>query len=188
MNKRGVSEIIAYVLLMAVVITISVIVYQWLKSYVPQEALACPDGVSVSIPDVIYHCGANGVNTLNFTLENTGTFSIVGYYIKAANSSTQDIATQDLSKYYAGDAGFLAGSAIQYAAGNNTFLPGNIEDINKNANFFNLNKLDVNKNIKPFVGTISKIEITPIMYVDYKGKRKVASCTSAILDEPITCS
>lgn len=183
MNKRGVSEIIGYVLLMAVVITISVIVYQWLKSYVPQEALACPDGVSVAIPELVYNCSAN---SLNFTLENTGTFSITGYYIKATNSSTQEIATIDLAKYYAGDAGFVAGSAVQFAANNNTVLPGNIEDIKKNANFFNLNKFT--NDVKPFPGTIASIEITPIMYVNYNGKKRVASCTSAILDEPIACS
>ena len=47
-NKKGVSEIIGYILLVAIVVTISIFVYQWLKTYVPQDAISCPDGVSLS--------------------------------------------------------------------------------------------------------------------------------------------
>jgi len=43
-NKRGVSIVIGYVLLIAISIVISILVYQALKTYVPKEALECSDG------------------------------------------------------------------------------------------------------------------------------------------------
>ena len=79
-NKKGVSEIIGYILLIAIVVAISVFVYQFLKSYVPKESLTCPDGVTLLIPDYKYNCLEN---LLNFTVQNEGTFSIGGYFIHA---------------------------------------------------------------------------------------------------------
>ncbi len=83
-NKRGVSEIIGYILLIAIVVVVSIFVFQWLKSYVPQSALTCPEGTTVSIPEYKYDCTAN---MLNFTLENDGTFSIAGYFIHAESET-----------------------------------------------------------------------------------------------------
>ena len=51
LNKKGVSVIIGYVLLIAFAILISAGVYAWLKTYVPREPLNCPDGVSIFVKE-----------------------------------------------------------------------------------------------------------------------------------------
>jgi hypothetical protein len=184
-NKRGVSVIIGYVMLIAIVITISLLVYQWMKSYVPQEALQCPDGVSVVLQDYKYDC-TSGNSLLNFSLVNQGTFSVAGYFIKASNDSSQEIATTDLTPYYIGQDQALSG-----AAGNiilfgpcdtklcNLLSPGKSRDMLDNA--FNLSKYN-------FPGQVKYIEITPIRFIDYKGQNRLASCSSATITEKISCT
>ena len=71
-NKKAVSNIIGYLLLVAIVIVISMIVYQWLKTYVPTDAIQCDEGVSIGIDDYNYDCEDNA---LNLTIKNSGRFT-----------------------------------------------------------------------------------------------------------------
>lgn len=173
-NKRGVSVIIGYVLLVAIVVVISIFVYQWLKTYVPQNSLQCPDGVSVSMPSYDYNCTTD---VLSFTLENTGTFSIAGYFIHASNQSGQ-VAAIDLSPYYTGSSSVGANGILYNYY--NVIPPGNSVDPSKN--IFNLSKFP------PFTGTLTEVTIIPIRYVQYNNKNMTASCGSAQVSEPISCS
>jgi len=78
MNKKAVSVIVAYVLLISIAITLSVLVYNWLRFYVsPGNDIECPDGVRLVIKS--YECGAN---QLNVTLENKGLFNVSGFIIR----------------------------------------------------------------------------------------------------------
>jgi flagellin-like protein len=173
-NRKGVSEIIGYILMIAIVVAISVFVYQFLKSYVPKDTLTCPDGVTIIIPDYKYNCTAN---MLNFTLQNEGTFSIGGYFIHASNSS-QGIATIDLTHYYTGTYQLSSG-AISFGF-TNVLDPGKI--VPKVSNGFNLSI------IPPITGTLNRIEIIPMRYVVYQGKNRTASCGNAKISLPIACN
>ena len=175
-NKRGVSEIVGYILMIAIVIGISVFVYTWLKSYVPQSALTCPDGVSASVPDVIYNCTSN---TLNFSFYNDGTFSFSGYFIHATNDSSQQIAALDLTPFYNGP-GTKGGNSIVFSY-YNILDPGKEKDVNYNS-------YALSGTSKPIAsGTLKEIEIIPMRYVEYNGKDRVASCTSAKVSVLLTC-
>ena len=178
-NKRGVSEIIGYILMIAIVVVISIFVYGWLKTYVPQESLTCPDGISVSLPAVVYNCTSNG---LNFSLSNEGTFSIAGYFIHATNDSTQQIASLDLSRYYRGPPGNPTGTSIMFSY-YNVLDPGKAKDANYNS--YNLSSLYRSPGIA--AGTLKALEIIPIRYVDYNGKSRTTSCSSAKVTIPLTC-
>lgn len=184
MNKRGVSEIIGYILLIAIVVVISIFVYGFLKTFVPQESLTCPDGTSVSVSNFVYNCT---LNTLNFSLDNSGTFSIAGYFIHASNDSTQQIAAIDLTPYYFGPSGYYAqgsNSILFTTYGSldpNNFDPGKEKDITTNA--YNLSL-----SIPIASRTISKLEIIPIRYVEFNGKSRQATCGNAKIDIPISCS
>ena len=46
-NKKGLSVMIGYVLLVTFAIIISAIVYQQIKTYLPTEDKVCPEGVSL---------------------------------------------------------------------------------------------------------------------------------------------
>ena len=91
MNKKGVSIMVGYVLLISVGLIMGVMVYQWLKTYVPNETLECPDGVSVLVEETECSNGA-----LELTLKNNGLFNIYGYYIRATFDNLEEIATHDL--------------------------------------------------------------------------------------------
>jgi len=175
-NKRGVSVIIGYVMLIAIVIAISVGIYHWMKSYVPQDALTCPDGTSVSIPDYIYDCSSN---QLNFSLKNTGTFSVAGYFIKATNNSNQNIATINLVPYYTG-IGTVAKNSILfsgYLSGLNPRDPGSTIPL-KNNGF----------NLPSSINHLVTIEITPARYVTYNNQVRFSTCGNAKISEKVSCS
>ena len=51
-NKRAVSMIVAYVILITIAIALSILVYNWLRFYVgPGEKVECPEGVSLIIQE-----------------------------------------------------------------------------------------------------------------------------------------
>ncbi len=82
-NKKGLSTIIAYVLLITITLSLSVLVFNWLKLYTnPDETPECPDGVSISLSN--YNCNES-INNISFTIKNTGRFNITDLNIKVHN-------------------------------------------------------------------------------------------------------
>ncbi len=82
-NKKGISELVAYVLLISLSIALSIVVYNWLRAYViPYQPKTCPDGISIIIKD--YTCYSGNI-TLN--LSNKGLFRIDGYIFRINNES-----------------------------------------------------------------------------------------------------
>ena len=87
-----------------------------------------PTGYLYLVISYNYSCADN---TLNLTLQNTGTFNISGYFIHGSDSPNQQIATIDLTEYYSGDY-TIANNAVYYfllTEGNlnpslNPFKPG----------------------------------------------------------------
>ncbi len=75
MNKRGISEVVGYSLLIVVALTMSVMVYSFLKAYVPKDKPECQEGISIIIESL--NCTNNGAeNNLSLILQNTGLFKI----------------------------------------------------------------------------------------------------------------
>ena len=92
MNKRALSEVVGYVLLVAMAIALSAVVYYFINSYLPKQTSNCPDGVSIIIND--YKCD-NINNLLNLTMQNKGLFDIDGFILKASNDSNMPAKTLD---------------------------------------------------------------------------------------------
>ncbi|MDD3993925.1 MAG: hypothetical protein PHX15_01885, partial [Candidatus Nanoarchaeia archaeon] len=77
-NKKGISNIIGYVILISITISLSILVYNWLSFYVQEDTTPkCPDGISISIED--YSCSPS---MISIKLKNRGRFSIDGYIMK----------------------------------------------------------------------------------------------------------
>ncbi|MEM4625233.1 MAG: hypothetical protein QXJ28_00490 [Candidatus Pacearchaeota archaeon] len=92
-KKKGLSEIVAYVMLVLFVISMAVLVYVWLKIQLPKEKIECSDEVSVSISN--YSC--DPINKfIIITLQNKGLFYIDGVNIRVSNRSG-DPPTQYIS-------------------------------------------------------------------------------------------
>jgi hypothetical protein len=84
-KKNGLSNVVAYVLLISITLSLSVFVYGWLKFYVSEDDMeGCPSGVNIIIKD--YECvlpdseGEGG--RLSVTLKNKGLFTIGGYVLR----------------------------------------------------------------------------------------------------------
>jgi len=89
-NKKGLSIMIGYVLLISAAIFMSFIVYAWMKSYVPKETPECPSDVSILITKA--ECSNNKII---IDIKNTGLFSIEGYTLSGRETDSGEIV--DLS-------------------------------------------------------------------------------------------
>jgi len=86
LDKRGISIIIGYIILVSMAVGLSVLVYNWVVHYVPSgDVIECPEGTSLSIVDV--KCDMVS-HTLNFSVKNTGLFSIDGFVSKVNDVET----------------------------------------------------------------------------------------------------
>lgn len=172
-NRKGLDVVIGYVLLIAISIAISIFVYQWLKTYVPVDAVACSDGTSVFIKTISYNCTNQSIY---ITLKNNGKFSVDGYFIHASNvSDPNSLATIDLSsKIITG--GEIAGSSIVFSSQiENSLTPD--EPSNEKTSSFNVAGF----------GIINKIEIIPIRLQVVDNKNRVVSCSDSKIDEILNC-
>jgi FlaG/FlaF family flagellin (archaellin) len=171
-NKKGLSIVIGYVLLIAVSVVMSIIVYQWLKTYVPKDVIKCDEGTSVFIRDVHYDC-VNSI--LNITIKNNGRFSVDGYFIHVSNKTNEELAVIDISsKIISG--GNISGNAIRFSDWTeNSLAP---EDNNVRSSSFNV----------AGYGTLTKVEIIPTRIQKVDGKNKFVSCGDSKVEETLTCA
>ncbi len=165
-DKLGVSVIIGYVLLVTFAVITGAIVYNYLRTYIPTQALSCPDGVSLFVQDANY-CG----NQLNLTIRNNGRFDVAGYFIRATNLSSQKIPLIDLSSSLNSTyGGVINGNFIQFSfSNNNSFTTGN-----ETTHVYN---------ISSSLGNIYSIQIVPAVYVVQNNRNLLARCSNSIITE-----
>ena len=164
-GKKGISIMVSYVLLIVFVIIIGAIVYQWLKTYVPAQALECPDGVSLFIKDADFD---SSDSQLIITLRNNGRFNLAGYFIHATNSSDQELPIIDLSGYLneAESPGMIFGNSVLFfESEGNLFTPGS-----EKSYFFD---------IPSSIGEPHLIRITPTRFQDVDERQRFVSCGGA---------
>ena len=95
-DKKAVSIIIAYVLLITIAISLSAIVYSWLRFYVsPVQKENCPEGVSLIIKEYFYD---DVLDTLNLTIQNKGRFTVKGFVVKVNDIKDSSIGIYSLDK------------------------------------------------------------------------------------------
>lgn len=84
-NKKGVSEMVSYVILIVISVGLSIAVYSFLKLYAgpSTQAPPCPEAVHLIIENA--ECTfAPGASTLELTITNKGLFSVDYIFIKMA--------------------------------------------------------------------------------------------------------
>ncbi|MBI2043216.1 hypothetical protein HYT25_02400 [Candidatus Pacearchaeota archaeon] len=182
-NRRGISVMIGYILLISMAILMSIIVYQWVKTYVPQESIKCDEGVSLFIQSYNNDCSDD---RFDLTLKNNGRFDIAGYFIHATTSSDQELAVNDLSSYNTNPKRKVGGF-VKYWTGGNDINPKSAGDTLSDS--FAIGPLSVNG------GTCSSssgqciysIEIVPLRYETIKNRIRPVSCTDARIKENLIC-
>ncbi len=169
-KKKGVSIMVGYVLLVVSAVIMGVIVYQWIRTYVPTGALECPDEVSIFIKEYTSDCDNS---QLDLTLKNNGLFNIAGYFIHATNDSNQTLATIDLSGYT--PLGENKGGTVLFkTSSENSFKPNN-----ETTNIFDLSDSGI--------GQIHSIEVIPVRFQEEDNKMRFVSCGGSRVKEMITC-
>mgnify|MGYP003977508227 FL=1 len=94
-DKKGVSVIVAYVLLVVMALSMSVMIYQWLKfQATPVDEIKCPDEVSLIIEDV--ECSVNGMNVY---IKNRGFFTFDGYIMRVSDFEDAEIGIYVLHEF-----------------------------------------------------------------------------------------
>ena len=82
-NKKAVSLMVSYVILIAIAIGLAIGVYVWLKDYVNIEPkIDCKEGTSMILED--YNCTSNIITLL---LKNNGYFNISGFIMHVGNNT-----------------------------------------------------------------------------------------------------
>jgi len=155
-NKRGLSEIVAYAIMIAIAISLAVAVYAWLHDVInPKPALDCNEGTTVYLEG--YSCSGN---TLILNIKNNGGFDVSGVIVKISNDAANEptIALQP-------DAS--GGAFPGYFQFNTLLQPG----ISLPAIFTNSSS-----------GPIKRISYQPFVFIN---KKKVV-CSGTAIKEPIT--
>jgi len=164
-EKKAVSEIVSYVLLISLALGMSALVYSWLKFKVekpfPEES--CPEGVSLILHS--YNCTGQGI--INITIRNKGRFLVDGFIIKMNNVTRRK-----------GIPGMYAllhkeiGTNIVYPT-NGIGLPGSLNDkYSAEFDYSAYNK-------------ILQVEIEPIRKTE---EGEDAYCEKAITSQAVCCS
>ncbi|MFH1501308.1 MAG: hypothetical protein ABIE22_05190 [archaeon] len=160
-GKKGVSLIVAYVLLIVIALSLSAVVYAWLRGYLPSYGGECPDEAAVVVID--YDCSSPGFPNINITLRNQGRFSVGGFLVKGGNSSTSlaIYPLVDIDHYFEETPGMF------YV---HDFKPG--VEISQGFDYRNLNRID-------------KVEIQPFMYDDTDPSKDPVLCERAVVVQSI---
>lgn len=83
LNKKAISEIISYVLLVVLAVGLATATYFWLleqTNVIPEDI--CPEGVSITVEN--YTCSDGKID---LTLKNSGRFNVAGVRIKKINNT-----------------------------------------------------------------------------------------------------
>ncbi len=169
-NRKGLSEMIGYILLISMTIILSLTVYGWLKTYVPTKSIECADGASLFMQDFNYTCNTN---TLNLTLKNNGRFDLAGYFIHATTNASQELAVTDIS-----------GSTPKGSGGVVTYWQGGTQDYNP----INAGSIMKDGFLLSSIGQIYSIEVVPMRYELINNRNRPVSCSNAKIVEKLSCT
>jgi|TARA_Y100000310_G_scaffold250692_1_gene257015 hypothetical protein len=170
-NKKGISVMIGYILLISSLVVMGAIIYNWMKTFVPTETINCPEGVSIYIKNIKCE-SANGSYQLQIDLKNNGRFNVGGYFIHIADNSSQELATIDITENLISSGTKMnPGIKFDIGVGEDNSLKPNKEV----TNVFLLNN------------TIGLVEIIPIRFQEDDNKNKFVSCGDSKVKEVVTC-
>ena len=179
LNKKAVSVMVGYVLLIVFAIVLGGIVYAVLKTYVPQDKMECPEGTSLIIES--YNCNDD---SLEFTIRNNGKFDVGGYYIYATDKLGQKKATINLAKYNLNEYSILTplridGIKLGITPENHILDFENEFAVNSEAQIERYDLSTVDK--------IYAIEIVPLRWQEEEGRIQTVSCADQKIRKSLEC-
>src|SRR3989344_3734074 len=82
LNKKGVSVMVGYVLLIAIAVALSTAVFFYLKLYLPDERPECNVDVKLTIEELTCTLVGAQDSEIDIKIANKGLFNVDGAYIK----------------------------------------------------------------------------------------------------------
>lgn len=165
MNKKGISVMVGYVILISIVVVIGTMIYLWLRSFTPVEEIDCGDDISIAIKSL--SCDER---VLKVVLENKGLFNIDGFFIYAKDSPDREIATKNLVDYLDEGGERKLGKAVQFIG---EMKPNDQKEVE-----FDLSSTSLE---------VYGVEISPAKFERIGGKLKFVNCGNAKISENIVC-
>lgn len=159
---------VGYVLLVVIAITLSVLVYGWMKDRILKQTATCPDSVSIMIEE--YVCD-NTDNTISLKIKNNGLFNIRGIFAKATNSERVSELTRAIERKDAN------GDTIIESDGDTEISIGGINGVSPGRG--EVLKLYYNEDVNDIV----KISIQPFIQED----GKILVCDNSIISQDVDC-
>ena len=159
-SKKGVSEMVSYVLLVVIAVGLSVLVYNYLSVYTPKDLPQCEEDVRIILQS--YSCYSGTPGTLNLTLLNKGVFKIDVAYIRFGAESRKVKTLINENDLYFSD--ILTGGKTGLNPGK-TATKGFVFDITSAGRY--------------------AVEIQPAVFTD---TNELALCESAVITQPIDCT
>lgn len=161
-DKRGISEVVSYVLLVVIAISISVFVYVYIEVLVPKNNASCEEDTSLVPIDAICEISSSEI-ILTLTLENKGRHTIEAAYVRVGpqNSKVKNLVNKN-DIYLNAFSGTKAG-----------LLPG--------AKMLGIYKATLSS--VPLSTGLNELEIQPAVQTD-KG---IALCDNAVVTQTISC-
>jgi hypothetical protein len=175
-NKKGVSIMVGYVLLVTLAIVMGGIIYVWMKSYVPVDKVGCPDGTSFVVTGYDYEC--SNLTRINVTIKNNGLFGIAGFFIKGDTNESKRIPAIDMSQYL-----LRTNEVYRYPAKQAVLIgEGNTNNLEPNE------VITTTYNLTSFADPLEVIEIMPFRWDREDNKLYFTSCGDvSIIREKISC-
>jgi|SRR3989338_731186 len=155
LNKKGLSEMVGYVLLVAIAIGISVGVTLYLNAYIPKEKPECPEDISLLIKDAsckVVNTGSISKTELALTLYNNGLHNVDASYIRMDTEGKKSKKwINNPSKPEIGDSNFYfyspAGGTTSLAPGKEKSYLFDISDFKEGAYVLEIQPAVFSKNL-----------------------------------------
>lgn len=101
-NKKGLSAVVGYVLLISITVSLSALVYTWLTAYVSSDEVEeCSENVNIVISSYECYESRNGnpgrIGNLTITLKNKGLFTVDGYVLRFHDKENADFGIYTLN-------------------------------------------------------------------------------------------
>ncbi len=162
MNKKAISEIVSYVLLIAITLSIASIVYVYISFYMPKEEQKCEENTAMILID--YSCNLSQ-NILSLEIKNKGQHSIDGFLIYASYnvSKNPDIALNETPTNSRNNNGRYFFSK----------MTGGLKPEEEETLSF----------AYPSSNSIKLLRLIPFIITENNGKSNIALCNSAILNQ-----
>ncbi|MEK6934022.1 MAG: archaellin/type IV pilin N-terminal domain-containing protein [Nanoarchaeota archaeon] len=187
-NKKAVSEIVSYTLLIVIAVVASSLVYYFLQLQTPKDKTECKEGISMGIDYVKLNCPVNADRTLDLTLLNNGRYKINAAYIRIGeegksvkywiNDPAKDDAGEPITNDQTRDNKFYLSSSDSTL--NSGLMPNKIS-------LFVTHVIPKSNSKVPIpINNEYILEIEPAIISENTGK--LAACENAIITRKIICA